>query len=267
MSLPSSIIKAAFTYKTVDYLTYTIPRSQIAAFDIVAAAPPTETLQSYYNRALTKPDLLSNGGFFGGADPCFNLIIDKAAKSTSTLYQWGFGILENNTILYNSLSILKSNAALKHFISGYPVFVDNYAAVPINFAQEVDYPAERTVLGFNATDIFLIYFSTCRFADVQYILTHQFPIQYGINLDGGGSSRCLEDGSQSFGSSWSRPINNFISIKMKPLPESKPTLPSPTTPIYILSAAFQSENEAITLQKQFTTLGFKNISIQKADLI
>lgn len=196
-----------------DYtIVYKIPFTEIDRIDLCLCNQPKETLESFYKRQNTKPDLLINGGFFGLADggTCFNYVDEKETIHATDLYKWGIGIVDAKDIKYGSLN---GRTDWRDFISGYPNLIDNYQVVPITFAKEINYNARRSILAFDPNYLFVIAVDLpgMNFAAMQNMLV-DLNVQYAINLDGGGSTRILDKGQLVTAESYSRPVDNVVAV-------------------------------------------------------
>jgi hypothetical protein len=131
-----------------------IPKDEIEKIDFDLLNQPRETLKSYYSRLSRKPDVLTNLGFFsmGDGTTCFNFINNGKVVSEHSSYKWGMGIINNSELAYGYLS----SYPWTDFVSGYPNLIDDGAKIPIHFAQELNYKARRTMLGYNKKNIYVI---------------------------------------------------------------------------------------------------------------
>lgn len=207
-------------------LIYKIHKDEIARLDFVHLNEPTETLESYYKRVVTKPQLLFNGGFFHLEDgkTVFNFIDERVSITDVSEYTRGIGVTTDGKMFFDDIRRLRLDnpdyfARVRDFVSGYPVLIQNYNPTHIDYASEINYKARRTVLGISPTHVFAIFVNDpgADFSILQTICL-EFDIEYAINLDGGSSTRCLLDGvlqtkSQSW---WSRPVDNAVALYLKP---------------------------------------------------
>jgi hypothetical protein len=209
-----------FKYPNYKYVTIVeIPHNEISKIDFALCQQPKESLETFYARQINKPQILINGGFFvtASGDTIFNFIDEREVISSTENYKWGMGIA-NNKLTYCHLD----QTILQDFVSGYPNLIDDYKPVLLTFAEEIDYLARRTVLGYNDEKIFIITIDSpgMRFAEMQKML-YSLHVRYAINLDGGGSTRMLIDGKRVTEELWSRPIDNVVAFYLQ---EPEPTL-------------------------------------------
>ena len=131
-----------------------IAKDEIDKIDFALCQQPKETLASFYNRQTHKPDLLTNAGFFAlnTGETIFNCICDGKVVSSNNLYQWGMGIIGDNEFRYGSVT----SRNWRCFLSGYPNLLDNGIQIPITFAQELNYKARRTMIGYNEKYIYIV---------------------------------------------------------------------------------------------------------------
>lgn len=271
MLLDPRITKLKSEVQSIKTTVYAIPRTEIADLSFLTCAQPTETLQKFYTRTKSIADLVVNGGFFdtSNGNPCFNLISDYRVARSVPDYRWGIGILENNELRYGLLDKMNNP---KHFISGYPNLVDDFKPCYITFALEVNYRAARTVIGFNERFFYFVFFESAIYSEMQKFLVETLKIQYAINLDGGGSSRCLENGVQTIGSDWSRPVDNVVSLTLKPEiivpPVPEVIIPVEPKTIYrVQVGAFSVEQNAINLREKLRKEGYSDAFISKAQIL
>lgn len=267
MSLDPRIIKIKNESQSIKTTIYTIPRTEIADLSILPCAQPTETLQKFYSRTKSAADLVINGGFFdtSNGNSCFNLVSNREVVHSTSGYQWGIGIFENNELKYGPLNKMDNP---KHFISGYPNLVDNFKPCDITFGLEVNYRAARTVIGFSERFFYFIFFESAIYSEMQKFLVEVLKIQYAINLDGGGSSRCLENGVQTIGTEWSRPVDNVVTLTLKPKAVEPPTPPvvEPKFIYRVQVGAFGVEQNAINLRDKLRKDGYPDAFIAKSQI-
>lgn len=199
-----------------DYTTVRkIPFSEIERVDFALCAQPRQTLQNFYNACERKPDILTNGGFFGMSDgsTCFNYVDDGQIVHSTDQYKWGIGIVDAKTMIYNSFD---NRTDWRDFISGYPVLIDNYQPVKITFAKELNYKARRTILAFDPDYLYLICIDKPGMAySAMQAMLQSFNVQYAINLDGGGSTRMMDNGQVVTNGSENRAVDNVVAVYLK----------------------------------------------------
>lgn len=221
-----------YTHKDYSYVRVAeIPKSKIKKIDFAVCNQPTETLLSFYNRQSTKPAIVVNAGFFcmSSGATVFNLVSEGTTYSHNNSYQWGMGVLDNKELLYGCLT----QRNWRDFISGYPVFLDNGKKCKITFAQEINYRARRTILGYNDTTIFVICIESpgMNFSQIQNFLL-ELGLKYAINLDGGGSTKMLHYGKSVTKDATNRPVDNVLAIYLDEEANKIPTVNEKINVIY-----------------------------------
>ena len=204
-------------YKSV-YRNYVkiieIPKEEIYKIYFDLCAQPRQTLKDYYNKCEVKPAILCNGGFFSMTDgtTCFTYADDVKLINFEPNYNVGMGI-SAGSLTFGNIQEHK----FTDFISGYPVLIEQGAAIEIKDAHEINYKARRTILAYNNENIYIVIaeFPGIDFAEAQKILI-ELGVQYAINLDGGGSTKVLNYG-KSLTSIWhNRPVDNVVAVYLKP---------------------------------------------------
>lgn len=205
-------------------------------------AQPKQTLKAYYNSCATKPAIICNGGFFvlSSGETCFNYADDGTIISYDEIHKEGMGIL-NNSLTFGSID----NCEFTDFISAYPVLIKNGKKVNITVANEINYKARRTILGYNNKNIYIIAIESpgMNFSLMQEML-YDIGLDYAINLDGGGSTKILENGKSITSILYNRAVDNVIAFYLKP-----------KTIYRVQCGAFSSKINAERLQKSIQTLG------------
>ena len=239
------------------YSYYIVPKSEIEKIDFSLCKQPTETLENFYKRQTTKPALLFNGGFFNMKDgkTIFSYRDENEVISTS-YHKEGFGINKNTGALEYGVA---DNTIFKDFISGYPVFIADKKPVTTNTGSEINYRAKRTILAYDNENVYVIFSSGSYFSEAKAFLL-DLGVTYAINLDGGGSSRCVYNGKTSINASaYSRPVDNVISIYTKKI-------------IYrVQVGAFRNKLNAEALREKIVVLpdaisaGYKSAYIREID--
>ena len=190
-----------------------IPRNAIDKIDVEVCAQPKETLTSFYNRKEKKPDVLVNGGLFGmsGGIPCFGLIDEYKKLANDGARVWGIGVKNNANIAYG-----KIDAGWRDWISGYPVLIENYKKTTITDALELDYKARRTIWGFDNKCVYIVTADSpgLNFSEMQTLM-HDLGCAAAINLDGGGSTRCMVKGETITNGLENRAVDNVLCVYLK----------------------------------------------------
>lgn len=243
------------TYKHPNYSYITIveiPKDEIQQIDMSLCAQPTQTLKSYYDACKVKPTIICNGGFFGMANghTCFNYIDEGKVINVNGETEEGFGIY-NNELVYGFVKDKKYT----DFISAYPMLIKEGKKTNTSIAAEIDYKARRTILAYNANTIYVIAIegSGMRFAEMQNILL-DMKVDYAINLDGGGSTKILENGKSITSTLYNRAVDNVIAIYLKP-----------KTIYRVQIGAFSLKAGANALLKKIQALGgnYRNAYVRK----
>lgn len=205
------------TYKHSDYSYVTIveiPKDEIQLVDMDLCAQPKQTLKAYYDACSVKPAIICNGGFFAlsTGETCFNYTDDGKIISTNSNYKEGMGVL-NGTLTYGSLGRLP----FTDFVSAYPVLIEKGQKTNITIASDINYKARRTILAYNNSNIYIIAIEApgMRFAEMQTLLINM-GVEYAINLDGGGSTKILENGKSITSTAYNRAVDNVIAFYLKP---------------------------------------------------
>ena len=202
---------------TYSYITVVeIPKNEIQQLDFGLCAQPTQTLSAYYKNCEVKPTILCNGGFFdfggGTGATCFNYIDDGEVIAQKPYLRTGMGIV-NDQLIYGSLDEYN----FTDFISAYPTLIVNGQKATIVDAKEINYKARRTILAYNNNNIYIIAIESpgMNFAQMQsYLLS--LGVTYAINLDGGGSTKILQDGKSITSSLYNRAVDNVVAVYLKP---------------------------------------------------
>ena len=189
----------------------TVPFNDIEKIDFALCKQPTETPDSYYKRQTIKPDIITNGGFFcmNSGDTCFGFVDEEKAIVDCGYY--GVGIKGNK-----ELKFTKATDENRDFIAAFPPLVVNGKVYKIDYAQELNYKARRTCIGWNDSNYFIVTVDApgLAFKALQQIFM-ELGAKYAINLDGGGSTRMLIDGKRKTKESYARPVDNVMCIYLK----------------------------------------------------
>lgn len=201
-----------------DYITIVeIPKTKIKKIDFALCKQPKETLKSYYDRQSEKPDFLMNGGFFtmSNGKTCFNFIDEGADIVSGHWHELGMGIVDENTLVYGNIN---TRSDWRDFVAAYPTLIENGKAVPITYATEINYKARRSVLAYDNNHVLLIAIESpgMTFGEVQGVLL-AMGVTHAINLDGGGSTKILQNGKSITSISYNRAVDNVVSVYLKKL--------------------------------------------------
>lgn len=204
-----------YKHQKYDYITIVeIPKEEIQMIDMDLCAQPKQTLGAYYDALSAKPAVICNGGFFAlvDGDTVFNYMDDGQIISTYSGAYEGMGIV-NGSLTFGTIGTLP----FTDFVSAYPVLIKEGKKVDTSMAAELDYKARRTVLAYNLTKIFIIAIEApgMTFKVMQDLLL-DLCVDYAINLDGGGSTKILENGKSITSKLYNRPVDNVIAFYTKP---------------------------------------------------
>lgn len=205
-----------YKHSDYDYVNIVeISKNEIKKIDFAMCQQPKEKLKSFYDRQEDKPDVLCNAGFFATStgDTCFNVVDDGVVYSENTKYKWGMGITkEHKELKYGCISM--PSYGFVDFVSGYPNLVDSgNSCAPWTFATEINYKALRTMIGYNDDTIFVVTVNSpgMTFSTMANLMIN-IGCKFAINLDGGGSSRCLVGGSVINDPSEDRAVDSVFCI-------------------------------------------------------
>lgn len=206
-----------------------INKSEISKIDLAICKQPKETLGNFYSRQTTKPDVLINAGFFAmkTGETIFNVVDEGKVVSNNPSYKWGFGITsDHKSLKYGSVADKNNNFI--DFVTGYPPLVYNgKSCAPWKFANEINYKALRTMVGYNDTKIFVVNIDKpgLGFTAMANLMI-RIGCKYAINLDGGGSSRCLVKGKVINKPTENRAVDSVLAFYLaKTTNTTKPTTP------------------------------------------
>ena len=206
-----------------------INKSEISKIDLAICKQPRETLGNFYKRQTVKPNVLINAGFFSmkNGETIFNVVDEGKEVSNHPSYKWGLGITsDHKTLKYGSIAD-KSNNFID-FVTGYPPLVDNgKSCAPWKFANEINYKALRTMVGYNDTKIFVVNIDKpgLGFTAMANLMI-RIGCKYAINLDGGGSSRCLVNGKVVNRPTENRAVDSVLAFYLnKETNTTKPAIP------------------------------------------
>jgi len=198
-----------------------IAKSEIDKIDFALCKQPKETLSAFYNRQTRKPDLVTNAGFFAlsTGETIFNCICDGKTVSYNNLHQWGMGITGNNEIQYGNLSAQNWRC----FISGYPNLIDHGQKVSTDYANELNYKARRTMIGYNDKNIYVVCVESpgMAFNQMQDFML-SLGCKFAINLDGGGSTRMHYKGDVVTKGVENRAVDTVLAVYIKESVVEKP---------------------------------------------
>lgn len=212
-----------------------INKSELTKIDLAMCKQPKETLGNFYARQTVKPAVLINAGFFRTktGETIFNVIDEGQVMSTNKDYKYGFGIKKDHkTVQYCSVDN-KSSLNLADFVTAYPpLVVDGKSCAPWKFATEINYKALRTMVGYNDTKFFVVNIDKpgLGFTAMANLMI-RIGCKYAINLDGGGSSRCMVNGKVINTPTENRQVDTVMAFYIKNTTNSttKPSTGTTTT--------------------------------------
>ena len=188
-----------------------VEKREIKRIDFDTCQQPAETLSAYYARQKEKPTILTNGGFFNMStrDPVFNYVDEGNVKVSNAKYKWGMGVIGNNQLIYGELNSRK----WRDFVSGYPNLLDDSQAIKITFANELNYKARRTLLGYDNERVMVVCVDSpgMNLVEAQAYMK-KLGCRFAINLDGGGSTGMLINGEKKTSTAYNRAVDNVVAI-------------------------------------------------------
>jgi hypothetical protein len=210
-----------YTHSRYNYVRIAeIQKSELQKITFDLCRQPRETLASYYNRQIDKPDLVINAGFFAmnNGNTCFNYISNGTTVNEVPSYKWGLGVVGDTDVSYGEMHSKNWTG----WISGYPNLIDNGVKVNIDFALELNYKARRTMIGYNDTMIYIVCVENpgMNFNQMQDLML-SLGCKYAINLDGGGSTKMLHNGASVTKDVTNRPVDNVIAVYLKEVTQKR----------------------------------------------
>lgn len=210
-----------YTHPSYSYVTVVeINKNEVEKVDFATCKQPRETLGSFYNRQTVKPDVLCNAGFFGMSSgvPCMYHIDEGVTRSGDTRYMVGMGVHKGklNELVFGNVN----DGNWNDFLSGYPVLLDGDGPITkFSVGSEINYNAVRMMLGFSLNKIFLVHVGKpgMMFGAMSRIM-YNLGCTHAINMDGGGSARCLVNGKVVGYPTENRSVDNCLAIYLKKTP-------------------------------------------------
>lgn len=238
-----------------DYITIVeIPKKEIKKIDLALCKQPKETLKSYYDRQTEKPDFIMNGGIFHLADGAtyYNYRDEGETISGWHWYTAGMGIVDGE-LKYGHIGSEKWT----DFVSAYPPLIENGNALAITYATENSKNKRRSVLAYDKENIYLIAVegNGMTYGEVQAVLL-DMGVDYAINLDGGGSTKILQDGKSITSAVYNRAVDNVVAVYLKEVHR-------------VQCGAFTNRLYALALQAKIRALpdpigaGYRNAYVRK----
>lgn len=212
--------KKPFDVLTIDeykVICEKIPYDSIEKIDFAKCKDPSETLQSFYNRQNTKPDIIINGGLFNmSTGKNVMSFIDEGVEQN---YKNNFvGVGTKTGDLTHLVKGIDNDAGWNDFITAHPVLVDNYNNTTSDTwgnASDINYDATRQVIGYDDNYIYIITVDAKVKFDVLQDIINAIGVQYAFNLDGGGSVRKMRFGKVVNTPTENRPVDNVICVYLK----------------------------------------------------
>ena len=194
-----------------------VPADSIEEVRFCKLAEPTEMLESYYERAEKKPQIMTNGGFF-------TMKTGRNILSFVSMYN-EYGSKNNNVGMgtqWNKQSTLyygtDNDRNWRDFMTAFPMLViDGKANKDYGNAKSLNYRAARTAVGVTDTGNLLVLTVDkpgMTFEQMTAIFL-QYHAVYAMNLDGGGSVRKLHNGKVVNKPSENRKVDNAFCVYLK----------------------------------------------------
>ena len=248
-----------FKHPSYNYMTVVeIPKDELGKVNMAHCKEPRETLKHFYDRQEIKPDFLINGGFFNMSDgtTCFNFIDEGEGIVTGHWHTKGMGVVGDAKLIYADMN---SRPDWRDFVAAYPPLIENGVAHPVTIASEINYKARRSAIGYNEQNIYLVAVESpgMTFGMLQNALL-ALGVTYAINLDGGGSTKILQNGKSITSTLYNRAVDNVIAVYLK-----KKTI------YRVQLGAFTKEQYAIALRDEIRALpdtinaGYKDAYVRK----
>lgn len=211
-------------YKTPLYASTTVvefDKSEISKIHFALCKQPRQTLKEFYDECSLKPEIICNGGLFNmnNGNTMFDYRTDGKLLCSTEKYRAGIGVTNAGELALGD----SYDSRFRDFVSGYPVLLSGGNAVSINYAKELNYYTRRTVLGYNDTKIFLVAVEGrgINFPKLQQLLK-SLGVKNAVNLDGGGSTKILQNGKSLTTDNYDRAVDNVICFFLKQKEEPKP---------------------------------------------
>lgn len=239
-----------------------IPFDSIKKIDFALCNQPTETPDAYYKRQAVKPDIITNGGFFAlsTGTTCFSYFDEGKCIATSEHY--GVGVVGDKELRFTSTA-----SGCRDFIGAYPPFVVDGKAYKIDYAQELNYNARRTCIGWDNDYYYIVVVDKpgLAYKALQDIFLG-LGAKYAINLDGGGSTRLLINGNRKTSECYARPVDNVMCVYLNH-DEDASIKPAPATIYRVQVGAFGIKSNADKLLVELRAAGFNDAYVKKVGLL
>ena len=231
-----------------------LPKKEIKKIDFAICKQPKETLKSFYDRQEKKPDFIINGGIFNLSDgkTYFNFKDEGETISGWHWYTAGMGVVDGE-LKYGHIG----SEEWTDFVSAYPPLVEDGKALAITYATENSKNKRRSILAYDNENIYLIAVegNGMTYGEVQAVLL-DMGVDYAINLDGGASTKILQDGKSITSTVYNRAVDNVVAVYLKVIHR-------------VQVGAFTNKLYAMAMQTKIRALpdhigaGYKNAYVRK----
>lgn len=231
-----------------------LPKKEIKKIDFAICKQPKETLKSFYDRQETKPDFIINGGIFNLSDgkTYYNYRDEGEDVSGWHWYTAGMGVVDGE-LKYGHIGSEKWT----DFVSAYPPLVEDGKALAITYATENSKNKRRSIMAYDKENIYLIAVegNGMTYGEVQAVLL-DMGVDYAINLDGGASTKILQDGKSITSTVYNRAVDNVVAVYLKVIHR-------------VQVGAFTNKLYAMAMQTKIRALpdhigaGYKNAYVRK----
>lgn len=207
-----------------------IPLDEIKKIDFDICKEPKETVGAYYDRQEIKPDVVCNAGFFAmsNGNTVFNYMDDGEVVSSQNTFRWGIGTIDDKTLAYGCVD---DGTKYKDFMCGYPVLLDAGEIQELSYTSEINSRNPRTAFGYNTESVFIVLVDGRQLGkpgmSMQELAAFMQSLgcDYAINLDGGGSSRCLVNGEVFNDPIENRAVDSVLAIYLNKNADNKVIVP------------------------------------------
>ena len=191
-----------------------IDKSEVTNIHFALCKEPRQTLKDFYDGCKEKPDFICNGGLFNMSNgkTMFDYKTGGKLIQCTDEYRSGMGVDYYGNLLMGT----STDPKFKDFVSGYPPLLSGGNKLAITYAKDLDYKARRTTLGYNNDKIFIVAVegSGIKFAELQSLLL-SLGVKNAINLDGGGSTKILQNGNSITSEKYNRAVDNVVCFYLK----------------------------------------------------
>lgn len=235
--------------KSKDYIFIAkIKQSEVEKFDFALCEGKNYggrlTLEQYYEQCDKKPALMVNGGYFNMANGETIWAFEDEGKPImdyGVAYHKGIGTV-NGKLKYGEWY----DYNWTDFLTAYPMLV--IAGAPIKGTlgwsdSNLKGRKRRTAVGWNNEYIYIICVDNpgLTLEELQALFM-QFNCDYASNLDGGGSTRMLYNGTKITPTVANRAVDNVVAVYLKTQQVATPEQPKPQT-LYRVQVGAYSKKE------------------------